>query len=176
MGLFDRLRGRSAEPPPSDAYTALRTRALGVQPADLGPTADPAAPIHGVIMESGHPNGVATFVCMGDGTVSLYTSTGGGVIGAGEHESVRGACLQMLAFTNRYAEDFIRASMPSPTHPLPRNGEVFFYLLTGSGVYRAQGDAADLARRRHPFSNLFENCNVVMSLVRRIDERGRSGS
>lgn len=174
MGLLDRLLGRSPEP--SEAYTALRTRALGVQAGDLGLAPDPAAPIHGVIMESGHPGGVATFVCMGDGTVSLYTSTGGGVIGAGQHESVRGACLQALAFTNKYAEDYIRACTPSPTHPLPGSGRVFFYLLTGSGVHRAECNATDLAQRHDPFSNLFENCNVVMALVRQMEERGQSAS
>jgi hypothetical protein len=36
-------------------------------------------------------NGTATLVAYDDGTTSLYTSTGGGVIGAGSHGEVRDA-------------------------------------------------------------------------------------
>jgi hypothetical protein len=56
--------------------------------------------------------------------VSLYLSTGGGVIGGGQQESVRTACVEMLSITNQYAEDFIAACEPVSTFAMPGEGEV----------------------------------------------------
>jgi hypothetical protein len=98
MGLIGRLFGGS-RPPESNVFHGLRNRALTVTAPELGLEPDPAAPIHGVIMETGYPEAVATFVCLRDGAVSLYLSTGGGVIGGGQDESERAACLEMLQIT-----------------------------------------------------------------------------
>lgn len=94
-GLIGRLFGGS-RPPESDAFHDLRYRALTVTASELGLEPGPAAPIHGVIMETGYPEAAATFVCLRDGAVSLYFSTGGGVIGGGQDGSVRAACLDLL--------------------------------------------------------------------------------
>ena len=45
----------------------------------------------GALLETGHPNGVATLVSLGDATTSLYTTGGFGIIGAGFHEVVAAA-------------------------------------------------------------------------------------
>ena len=39
-------------------------------------------------MEMAFPEGAATLVSLADGTTSMYTSTGGGVIGGGAHDAV----------------------------------------------------------------------------------------
>jgi hypothetical protein len=170
MGLVGKLFGRT-RPPANDTYHRLRNRTLNVTTAELGLTPDPKAPIHAVIMETGYPDAVATFACFGDGTVSLYVSTGGGVIGGGDHESVREACFEMLSITNKYAQDFIGACEPVRTFPLPGEGEVLFYLATSDAVYRAQCREEALAGQRDPFSALFNNCHAVMTEVREIDEK-----
>jgi hypothetical protein len=169
MGVFGKLFGRSG-PPENDVYHNLRHRALNVRPSELGVEPDPEAPIYAVIMETGYPDAVATFACFRDGTVSLYLSTGGGVIGGGEHEDVRDACLEMLSITNKYAQDFIAACNRVSTFPLPSEGEVFFHLLTAEGVYQARCMEHALAEQRDPFSALFNNCHAVMSEVRKIEE------
>lgn len=169
MGLVGKLFGR-AGPPENDVYHRLRNRALNVTTADLGLEPDPKAPIHAVIMETGYPEAIATFACLRDGTVSLYLSTGGGVIGGGENESVRSACLEMLSITNTYAQDFIAACEPVSTFPLPGPGEVFFYLITSDAAYQAQCQEDALAEQRDPFSALFNNCHAVMTEVREIEE------
>lgn len=175
MGLLGRLFGRSSEPP--DVYTGLRRQALTLRPDQIGLTPGPDAPIYGVIMETGYPDAVATFVCMGDGTTSLYLSTGGGILGAGDHESVRNACLRMLAITNEYAADFIAAcESADPGFPLPGDGEVVFHLLTTEGVHDAAGLEEDLGEQRHPFSALFNNCHQVMGEMRMVDEALRGGA
>ena len=151
-------------------YEGLRNRALNVTLAELGLKPDPEAPIHAVVMDTGYPEAVATFVCLRDGTVSLYLSTGGGVIGGGQQESVRKACFEMLSITNQYAQDFIAACEQVSTFPLPRQGEVFFYLVTSDAVYQARCMEDALAEQRDPFSALFNNCHAVMSEVREIEE------
>ena len=168
MGLVDKLFG--SRPPENDAYRGLRNRALHVSAADLGLEPDPNAPIHAVIMETGYPEAIATFACFKDGTVSLYFSTGGGVIGSGQHQSVRDACLEMLSITNQHASDFIAACEPVSTFALPGKGEVFFYLITSDAAYQARCREKALAEQRDPFSALFNNCHAVMSEVRTIEE------
>lgn len=170
MGLVGKLFGGGSRPPEDDVYHGLRTQALKVTTAELGLDPDPNAPIHAVIMETGYPEAVATFVCLRDGTVSLYLSTGGGVIGGGQRESVREACFEMLAITNKYAKDFIAACKPVSTFPLPGKGDVFFYLVTSDAVYQAQCREDVLAAQRDPFSALFNNCHAVMAEVREVEE------
>ena len=170
VGLIGRLFG-GARPPGDDAFHGLRSRALNVKAADLGVAPDPEAPIHGVIMETGYPEAVATFVCLRDGTVSLYLSNGGGVIGGGQHDSVRAACLEMFAITNRYAADFLAACKPVATFALPANGDVFFYLLANDAVHQAKCREDALAAQNDPFSALFNNCHAVMSEVRQAEEK-----
>jgi hypothetical protein len=169
MGLIGKLFGRPAAAE-DDVYRDLRRRALHVTTADLGLEPDPRAPIHAVIMETGDQGTVSTFACFLDGTVSLYFSTGGGVVGGGQHERVRSACFEMLSITNEYAQEFIGECQRVSTFALPGEGEVFFYLVTNDGVYQAQCMEDVLAEQRDPFSALFNNCHSVMSEVRQIEE------
>ena len=170
MGMIGKLFGGSS-PPAADVYQNLRNRALNVTTAQLGIDPDPKAPIHAVIMETGYPQGPATFACFRNGTVSLYLSNGGGVIGGGEHESVREACDEMFSITNKYATDFIAACEKVSTFPSPGEGEVFFYLVSRDGVYQARCREDALAEQRDPFSALFNNCHAVMAEVRQIEEK-----
>lgn len=169
MGLIGKLFGGS-RPPASDVYLKLRTNALNAA-SDRDRPPDPHAQIRVVLMEMGMSDAVATFACYADGTASLYLSTGGGVIGGGEHESVRTACLEMMSLTNKYAHDFIAACNRVSAFPFPAEGEVFFYLVTGEGVYQARCREDALEAQRDPFSALFNNCHAVMTEVRKIDEQ-----
>jgi hypothetical protein len=169
MGLIGKIFG-GRRPPDDDVYSGLRNRALNVTTTELGLEPDRRSPIHAVIMETGYPDAVATFACFRDGTVSLYLSTGGGVIGGGEHQSVRDACVEMLSITNRYAPDFIAACQRASSFPLPNDGEVLFYLATSDGVYLARCNQDALAEQRDPFSALFNNCHAVMSELRELQQ------
>ncbi|HYX82745.1 MAG TPA: hypothetical protein VE714_10160 [Gemmatimonadales bacterium] len=170
MGLLGKVFGGSP-PPENDVYHKLRNRALNVTARELGLEADPNAPIHAVIMETGYPDVIATFACLGDGTVSLYLSTGGGVIGGGQHESVRSACFELLRITNKYAQDFMAACKRVSTFALPGKDAVFFYLVTSDGVYQAECQEDALAKQRDPFSALFNNCHAVMSELREVEQK-----
>lgn len=170
VGLFDKLLGRPARRP-AEIYTTLRAHALTVTRAALNLAEDSASPIHGVVMDTGTREGVATLVCLLDGSVSLYTSTGGGTIGGGQHDSVRRACTELLAMTNQYAQDFIAACRPTSVHPLPGSREVFFHLLTTQGVYSARCREEALIRQQDPFSALFSHCHHVIAALRETQEK-----
>jgi hypothetical protein len=75
---------------------SLRARLCAMQPTDVGLDAAPGA-VWGALVDMSSAAGVATLVGLADGTTSLYTSSGGGVLGAGEHEHVRAVTASFLA-------------------------------------------------------------------------------
>ena len=60
----------------------------------------------------------ATLVCLSDGTTSLYTSSGFGIIGGGEHEAVVRENPKLLEVLN----DQLAHLSPSTDQSLPREG------------------------------------------------------
>ena len=66
----------------SDVYEGLRRQVLDLDPADVGfaPTAE-LPDVYALVLELGMGDAVATLVTLLDGTTSLYTSSGGGMIG-----------------------------------------------------------------------------------------------
>lgn len=92
------------------------------------------------------------------------------MIGGGQHEHVRAACLVMLGLTNEYVDDFIAACTSGAEFPLPAEGQVFFHLLTTRGPYRAACLEADLVAQQDPFAALFHNCQTVLTELRLVDE------
>lgn len=152
--------------PPTSVYADLRRQALGIQPDDLSMAAGSAHPVHGVLMDIGFANGVATLVCLGDGTVSLYNSGGGGVIGAGQHKAVFDVAMLMLAF----AERFVASCEHATAYPVPGAGQIHFWLLTASGVLHRHCSESDLVDERDPMTELFKACHSVLTEVRQIEQ------
>jgi hypothetical protein len=178
--LFRRLFGGSSNPEQSGAdgssdemYSALRSQALSIQRMDVGiPEPPPEAPAWGILMETGYPGGTATLLALGDGTSSLYLSTGGGVIGGHAHQNVREANAEFVQAANRHYQHL----KPTDSFPLPVEGETVFYVLTDSGVLNGAGSEEDLALGRHPFSSLFHEGHRVITQLRLIPEGADEGS
>jgi len=95
MGLFTWLFGCSDKEKPAstdspnnyeqaEVYRDMRNLVFSLSPERIGLAKDTEEPI-AILMETGYPEAVASLVCIADGTTSLYLSSGGGVIGAGEH-------------------------------------------------------------------------------------------
>src|SRR5215211_1032599 len=106
--LFRRLFGGSSGPEQSgadessdDIYPVLRRQALSIQRTDVDiPEPPPEALAWGILMETGYPGGTATLLALGDGTSSLYLSTGGGVVGGHGHQNVREANAEFVEAAN----------------------------------------------------------------------------
>ena len=102
---------------------------LAVLRRELGDTTEPGHPddIRCVVMDWNlGGESVATLVAFDDGTTSLYLSSGGGVIGAGEHENVRQAAARFRAAAADVRERFL----PTDSFTRPPSGHSRFFIVT----------------------------------------------
>ena len=170
MSWLDRLRGRGSRGPadPKPIYLALRGKLLETDPASVGlvPSTD-GRRVWAVVMDTAFPEGVASLVVVADGTTSLYTSTGGGTIGAGTHESV---AVVSRAFLDR-VDGALDLLVPASSFPLPTTGRVRFCVLTFDGGRTAEADEQDLGEGRHPLSGLFLSGHDVLTELHEMDGR-----
>ena len=155
--------GRKPKPDPAQVAMQLRSAAISMKAAELGlsPSAD-LPHVWGALMETGHPQAVASLAVFAEGTTSLYFSTGGGVIGGGKHENVRTAS---RAFLENAEANLARLSMAAST-PLPARGKVRFYVHTFEGLLTGEADEQELGLGRLPLSVLFLAGQAVITEVR----------
>ena len=93
----------------------LRAEAFALKPREIGLSPAECPPVWGLILELGFSDTVASLVVLSDGSVSVYLSDGGGVIGCGLHPDVRRAALKMLLI----AQGLTSHCRPTSDHPLP---------------------------------------------------------
>ena len=154
----------------NEAYRGLRRLALRLKPAEAGLQPTPDLPrAFGVMMETGYPEGCATLVALADGTASLYLSSGGGMIGGGEHEQVARRAKRFVEAAEASLDSMPRAS----TAPLPSVGQVVLRALTYDGHHAVEASEDDLGYERHELSPLFFAGHEVITSLRRIDEARR---
>ena len=155
----------------SEGSAGLRRLVLSTSPADLGLTvdADPER-VYGVLMETGYDAAVVTVVSLLDGTTSMYVSTGGGTIGAGEHGPVAEATRAFVAL----AQVFVGQTEPTTDFDLPGVGRVRFHALTVGGGRTAEAAEEDLGRGRHPLSPLLHAGQDVVTQIRLLSEQQSS--
>ena len=154
---------RKPKPDPASAARGLRDQALSLAAEDLGLTPTLEHPhLWAILMETGFPELVASLFSATDGTTSLYLSTGGGVIGAGAHESV-GATLPLFFAA---AEANLTSFSMAPSTPPPGEGRVRFYLRTFDGTLTAEASEQDLGQKRHPLWPVFHAGQAVIAAVR----------
>ena len=153
------------KPDPAEMSRDLRAKALSARPSELG-VRPSGSRVWGMLMETGYPEAVATLVTFADGSTSLYFSSGGGTIGAGEHDSVRTAAENLL----RTADQFLGELAPAKDYPLPEVGRVRFYVHTFEGILAADRDEEDLGYERDPLAPVFHAGHAVISAIRELDE------
>jgi len=152
----------------AEGTQGLRRMVLATSPRELGLTPTKEHPrVWGLLMETGYPEAAATLVALLDGTVSLYVSNGGGIIGVGEHGSVRRAAIKFIGAAEPYVEEF----QTTNEYPLPKVGRVKFYILTYSGVLTGEFDENLLGEDKHKLSKLFYAGHDVITAIREVEER-----
>ena len=96
-----------------------------------GPT--PAHPsVSGVVVDIPGDGGFATVVALTDDSCSMYTTGGGGIIGAGEHERVAAAVHALLSVAEAHRDLFVDPD----DGELPEAGLARFHLLAPDGRQR----------------------------------------
>ena len=170
--MWPRRGKREAESEAAGATVGLRKKILSLDPASVGlhPSAE-LPQVWGVLMEMGFPDGAATIVSLADGTTSLYTSEGGGVIGGGEHAPVVAATRRFLAEAEKTEAPLV--SVPSNEVNLPPAGVVSFVVLGYSGTRVGEADEEELASMRHPLSGLYAAGQDVITALREAEESRR---
>jgi len=161
---------RKPKQSPEEVVGRLRAQILELDPAQAGLSQSPDLPnVWAILMETGYPDAVASLVAVADGTVSLYFSNGGGVIGAGQHDAVLERLPTFFEAAETHLSDFKRAT----TTPMPNVGRVRFYLRTFNGTLTAEAAEEDLGYERHELSPVFHAGHYVISAVREASEANR---
>ena len=110
-------------------------------------------------METGYPTGTATLVCLADGTTSLYTSSGFGIIGGGGHEAVVRANSELLGLLSQHLVQMA----PSSDQSLPRDGRTIIRALTRAGQRTFEDSDNELGDGRSPMSLVFRRAHAVIT-------------
>jgi hypothetical protein len=150
--------------PEQNPYVGLRQQILTLNPASLrlAPSAEHPHVLGG-LMEMGIGGAVATLVVVADGTTSFYFSTGGGIIGAGFHESVKGPSKAFLAALERHVGEL----GPDPGGETPPAGIIHLRALTfDRGRLLASAPESDLAAKRNPLWDVFFTGHALITAIR----------
>lgn len=123
---------------------------------------------YAIVMDMKVDADFASLIAVDDGSVSVYWSTGGGVIGAGQqYAEIAKAGRGILAELAREAPLLKQQGVftPAGTFPLPDNAHLCFYLRTPDGVLAAHPRIAELERGDHALSDLNAAMQVLLHQV-----------
>lgn len=151
----------------AEMFAGLRNQILTLDPAQAGfKPDDPTTGVWGFLMETGYPGATASVVCLRDGTTSLYTSSGFGIIGAGEHEVVRQANARLFDELDQRLGDFTASEYTT----LPQDGETVLRALTIDGQKLRTAREEEFGEGRDSCSGVFFAAHGVLTELRIIDE------
>ncbi len=151
-----------------NTYATMRKLAFNYTPEQLGIKAENNYQVYGAVVDMGVSSGnTATLICFIDGTASLYFSNGGGIIGAGQHDSVK-----------QVVESFLLAShqaVPIMKHAdsidnLPDENHHTFYLFTMAGIFSLDLDINDVQKTKEAYL-LFSQSQMVLSEIRKASKK-----
>ncbi len=146
----------------------LREMVFALNPDDIGISKEGFGhPVWGMVMETVEPEGSFSLVTLADGSSSLYFSNGGGIIGGGEHESVREASAYFLTG----AQHFYIYAEKVDEYPGPSGGEVLFYFLTFDGVLLFTTLEEKLRKSTDEMANFYQAAHGLISELRKIEEK-----
>ena len=166
MSFLRRLRGEPNVPRPADVapvYTQLRQAVLDLDPTSVGIERGPAERrVWGLVMDWSVGDAIATIVSLADGTTSLYLSSGGGSIGAGEHEAPAAASINAIRVADAMVDEF-----PMVEHaPIPGRGRTALTLLTDLGLRRVEEDNAAFEEGTSRFAPVADAMQHVIHEIR----------
>jgi hypothetical protein len=124
-------------------------------------------PIAGVVVDIPRDGAFVSISSLGDGTTSLYTSTGGGTIGAGSYGPVAQATRNLLSIAASQAVSFANVD----TGDWPPAGSVRFHLVSSPGNrYVDVPEASFWGRKTHELMPMIEAAQGVLTAIRMVQE------
>ena len=147
-----------------NTFEGMRKMALSVTADQLGLVlSSDNTIVYGVIMDWGMNEGIATVVSYQTGDASLYISSGGGVIGGGQHKNVNIAAKQFVS----KAQACLHHAIKTDSTTLPIANEVKFYLLTNKGVFTGKEQMKNFENNSSYWLELFQEGNNVLTELRK---------
>jgi hypothetical protein len=160
--------GDAPAPRVSSVFTQMRHEALTIAPDALEFDGRPPR-VWGAVMDVGLPSGeVTTIVVFADGTTSLFSSNGSGIVGAGAQRAVRRASDEFLDAARGSSHALANAA--ADTFPLPAAGRVRFHLRTSGGVRTAEAGEDELTAGGHALGALYAAGRVVLRQVKPLSQ------
>lgn len=166
LAVFGCGKAKKADYKVADVYTGLRQHLLALDPKTIELNPSASNRVWAVVMETGYPEAVVSLAVVGDGTVSMYFSNGGGIIGVGQHEEARKAGLELISA----AQTVLGSARKTTKFPLPDNGHTRFIFMTFDGAYTADAPEKNLVNNKHQLSPLFYKAQDVITQARLVDE------
>lgn len=153
---------------PDNRFMDLRNMALNVTPEQLQLSlpADQTK-VFGVVMDWDLGDGTMSLITYQTGDASMYLSSGGGVIGGGQHENVSKASKEFVTMAQNYVDKASKAD----TTTLPDKDCFKFYFLTNKGKFVAQETISNIENKSSKWLDLFENANNVITELRLTTEK-----
>ncbi len=148
----------------SELYRSLRGRLFLTDPKTLGILPEPDQKFWGVMVDIGVESGVATLVVLRDGSISLYMSTGGGMIGLGQHDTLHQKADKIFEL----AEDFTLEGPDAERDTLPSEGSTRFNFLGYHGA-RSVEETEETLEEGHPLSPLHTAVHDLIEAAESVD-------
>jgi hypothetical protein len=139
-------------------YEGLRKQAFDITPQQLELSVNDSE-IYGVIMDWDLGNGIMTLITYKTGDASMYLSTGGGVIGGGQHENVNKAAKAFVSLAHKYFDKVTKID----STPIPDKNCVRFYFLTSKGKYYGQEQMSRFENESSLWLEYFNEANKVIT-------------
>jgi len=143
-------------------YMDMRNMAFSAKADQIGLENIADDKVYGLITEMDMNPATASVVSFLTGDTSLYLSTGGGFIGAGQHEEVREMVANKVDGFQKYLSRATKIDEPK----LPEEGKVNFNFLTKNGIYSVTENLADLESGKSELSELFTEVNEIITQIR----------
>tara|TARA_R110002073_G_scaffold14554_2_gene59371 strand:+ start:57274 stop:57846 length:573 start_codon:yes stop_codon:yes gene_type:complete len=143
-------------------FTDMRNMAFSATSEQLGLEGIKKNAVYGIISEMDMNGATVTVVTFITGDTSLYLSSGGGFIGAGQHKSVQKVVKEYVGNGQKYIEKATKIEKAD----LPKKGMTNFNFLTENGIYSISKSLSELESGKSEFSNLFIELNEVISQIR----------
>lgn len=148
-------------------YQELRQRAITTKHKELNlDLSDDRTQAYGVLIDIAVEDGSATIVAFRTGDASMYTSSGGGIIGGIGHETVRNASIKLVEAANKKIAELATTD----SMQIPEPGNVRYYVLTNNGRYFADETEDEFFSRSGRLSDLSAAGNDLIAELRVIDE------
>jgi hypothetical protein len=164
--MFKRKKQPEEPPPcagPNETFLSLRAMAFEASANGLVPPRSDYPDVSGVVVDIPSQGGFVTIVARADDTTSMYTSVGGGTIGAGQHAAVAAATQQLLSDVQVNLGLF--SSMDDQQLPPP--GLVRIHVLTRSFARRADlPEGAFWGNQNHELMEVIVRVQTVIAAIR----------